>query len=257
MNREKRTPVIAGNWKMNSGSPAEASALLGGLLEACPKAPACEVVVCPPATALALAAETLRGSAIALGAQNCHFAPSGAYTGEVSAAMLTGVGCTHVIIGHSERRQYFGETNETAGKRLAAAVAGGLCGILCVGESLEQREAGQEIATCAAQLAGGLAEIPAEALAHVMIAYEPVWAIGPGKIPPDQAYITKIADYVKEVSGGRDVVYGGGLKQDNAKMLSEIPSIDGGLIALTRFSGEIGFYPEEYLEIAGIYLGLR
>ena len=90
------------------------------------------MVVCPPATALALAAETLRGSAIALGAQNCHFASSGAYTGEVSAAMLTGVGCTHVIIGHSERRQYFGETNETAGKRLAAAVAGGLCGILCV-----------------------------------------------------------------------------------------------------------------------------
>ena len=154
MNREKRMPVIAGNWKMNSGSPAEASALLSGLLGACPKDPACEVVVCPPAPVLMLASETLQGSAIALGAQNCHFAPSGAYTGEMSAAMLTGVGCTHVIVGHSERRQYFGETNETAGKRLAAAVGGGLCGILCVGESLAEREAGQEIETCAAQLAG-------------------------------------------------------------------------------------------------------
>ena len=251
MNREKRTPVIAGNWKMNSGSPAEASALLGGLLEACPKVPACEVVVCPPATALALAAETLRGSAIALGAQNCHFAPSGAYTGEVSAAMLTGVGCTHVIIGHSERRQYFGETNETAGKRLAAAVAGGLCGILCVGESLEQREAGQEIATCAAQLAGGLAEIPAEALAHVMIAYEPVWAIGTGRTATAQEANRVCGEirrllaerYGKEAADGVRILYGGSMNEKNAAELLAQPEIDGGLI------GGASLKPESFAAI--------
>ena len=251
MNREKRTPVIAGNWKMNSGSPAEASVLLGGLLEACPKAPACEVVVCPPATALALAAETLRDSAIALGAQNCHFAPSGAYTGEVSAAMLTGVGCTHAIIGHSERRQYFGETNETAGKRLAAAVAGGLCGILCVGESLEQREAGQEIETCAAQLAGGLAEIPAEALAHVMIAYEPVWAIGTGRTAtPEQAgeVCTFIRATIRHMYGARiarsiTIQYGGSMNPGNAAELLAQPDIDGGLI------GGAALKPDQFVAI--------
>lgn len=209
------------------------------------------MVVCPPATALALAADTLRGSAIALGAQNCHFAPSGAYTGEVSAAMLTGVGCTHVIIGHSERRQYFGETNETAGKRLAAAVAGGLCGILCVGESLEQREAGQEIETCAAQLAGGLAEIPAEALAHVMIAYEPVWAIGTGRTATAQEanrvcgeirrllaerYGTEAADRVR-------ILYGGSMNEKNAAELLAQPEIDGGLI------GGASLKPESFAAI--------
>ena len=251
MNREKRMPVIAGNWKMNSGSPAEASALLSGLLGACPKDPACEVVVCPPAPVLMLASETLQGSAIALGAQNCHCAPSGAYTGEMSAAMLTGVGCTHVIVGHSERRQYFGETNETAGKRLAAAVDGGLCGILCVGESLAEREAGQEIETCAAQLAGGLAEISAEMLEHVMIAYEPVWAIGTGRTATAEEanrvcgeirrllaerYGTEAAEQVR-------ILYGGSMNEKNAAELLAQPEIDGGLI------GGASLKPESFAAI--------
>lgn len=165
--------------------------------------------------------------------------------------MLTGVGCTHVIIGHSERRQYFGETNETAGKRLAAAVAGGLCGILCVGESLEQREAGQEIETCAAQLAGGLAEIPAEALAHVMIAYEPVWAIGTGRTATAQEanrvcgeirrllaerYGTEAADRVR-------ILYGGSMNEKNAAELLAQPEIDGGLI------GGASLKPESFAAI--------
>ena len=258
MLKEKRTPVIAGNWKMNNG-PAAAAALLEELRAVCPENPACEIVVCPPYPVLALAADRLRGSGIRLGAQNCHFAPSGAYTGEVSVPMLTEVGCTHVIVGHSERRQYFGETNETAGERLAAAAAGGLTGILCVGESLAQREAGAEIETCAAQLAGGLAKISAGELEHVMIAYEPVWAIGTGH--------TATAEEAGRVCGelrrllaeryGRPaadrvrILYGGSMNEKNAAQLLAQPEIDGGLIggaslkagsfaAIVRACGEEG-----------------
>ena len=165
--------------------------------------------------------------------------------------MLTGVGCTHVIIGHSERRQYFGETNETAGKRLAAAVDGGLCGILCVGESLEQREAGQEIETCAAQLAGGLAEIPAEALAHVMIAYEPVWAIGTGRTATAQEANRVCGEirrllaerYGTEAADGVRILYGGSMNEKNAAELLAQPEIDGGLI------GGASLKPESFAAI--------
>ena len=142
--------------------------------------------------------------------------------------------------------------NRLLNQEVRRAVEAGLTVLYCIGEKAEEQERWQEVLK--EQIETGLEGVDR---AKVVIAYEPVWAIGPGKIPPDQAYITKIADYVKEVSGGMDVVYGGGLKQDNAKMLSEIGSIDGGLIALTRFAGEIGFYPEEYLEIAGIYLGVN
>ena len=249
MNKNLRTPVIAGNWKMNKNR-AEAKALLE---ELCPlvKDAGCGVVVCVPFTDLETALAATAGTNVKVGAQNCHFAPSGAYTGEVSAAMLTGVGCTHVIIGHSERRQYFGETNETAGKRLAAAVAGGLCGILCVGESLEQREAGQEIETCAAQLAGGLAEIPAEALAHVMIAYEPVWAIGTGRTATAQEANRVCGEirrllaerYGKEAADGVRILYGGSMNEKNAAELLAQPEIDGGLI------GGASLKPESFAAI--------
>lgn len=189
----------------------------------------------------------------------------GAFTSNRTAKAMKALGCGSVLIGHCEERNdkagilaEAGVTDTAAVNRLlnqevCRAVEAGLSVLYCIGEKAEEQDRWKEVLR--EQIETGLAEVPEEA--PVVIAYEPVWAIGPGKIPPDQAYITKIADYVKEVSGGRDVVYGGGLKQDNAKMLSEIPSIDGGLIALTRFSGEIGFYPEEYLEIAGIYLGLR
>lgn len=165
--------------------------------------------------------------------------------------MLTGVGCTHVIVGHSERRQYFGETNETAGKRLAAAVGGGLCGILCVGESLAEREAGHEIETCAAQLAGGLAEISAEMLEYVMIAYEPVWAIGTGRTATAEEanrvcgeirrllaerYGTEAAEQVR-------ILYGGSMNEKNAAELLAQPEIDGGLI------GGASLKPESFAAI--------
>ena len=189
----------------------------------------------------------------------------GAFTSNRTAKAMKALGCGSVLIGHCEERNdkagilaEAGVTDTAAVNRLlnqevCRAVEAGLSVLYCIGEKAEEQDRWKEVLR--EQIETGLAGVPEAA--PVVIAYEPVWAIGPGKIPPDQAYITKIAEYVKEVSGGRDVVYGGGLKQDNAKMLSEIPSIDGGLIALTRFSGEIGFYPEEYLEIAGIYLGLR
>ena len=189
----------------------------------------------------------------------------GAFTSNRTAKAMKALGCGSVLIGHCEERNdkagilaEAGVTDTAAVNRLlnqevCRAVEAGLSVLYCIGEKAEEQDRWKEVLR--EQIETGLAGVPEEA--PVVIAYEPVWAIGPGKIPPDQAYITKIADYVKEVSGGRDVVYGVGLKQDNAKMLSEIPSIDGGLIALTRFSGEIGFYPEEYLEIAGIYLGVR
>ncbi len=189
----------------------------------------------------------------------------GAFTSNRTAKAMKALGCGSVLIGHCEERNdkagilaEAGVTDTAAVNRLlnqevCRAVEAGLSVLYCIGEKAEEQDRWKEVLR--EQIETGLAGVPEAA--PVVIAYEPVWAIGPGKIPPDQAYITKIADYVKEVSGGRDVVYGGGLKQDNAKMLSEIPSIDGGLIALTRFSGEIGFYPEEYLEIAGIYLGVR
>ena len=140
-------------------------------------------------------------------------------------------------------------------KKVHAAINAGLTPIICVGESLEQRELGVTMELIAYQVKCALANVPAEKMRHVVIAYEPIWSIGPGKTPADKPYIEKIARFVKERTGGLDVVYGGGLKADNAAMLASIADIDGGLIALTRFSGEIGFYPEEYLEIIRLYLG--
>ena len=248
MNREKRTPVIAGNWKMNSGSPAEASALLGGLLEACPKAPACEVVVCPPATALALAAETLRGSAIALGAQNCHFAPSGAYTGEVSAAMLTGVGCTHVIIGHSERREYFAETDETVNKKVLKAFEHGITPIICCGESLTQREQGITIDWIRQQVKIAFLNVTADQAKTAVIAYEPIWAIGTGKVATTEqaqevcaairACIGEIYD--EATAEAIRIQYGGSVSAASAPELFAQPDIDGGLVGGASLKPDFG-----------------
>lgn len=186
----------------------------------------------------------------------------GAFTSNRTAKAVRALGCESVLIGHCEERndkagilKEAGVTDTAAVNRLLnqevkRAVEAGLSVLYCIGEKAEEQDRWQEVLR--EQIETGLDGVDRSS---VVIAYEPVWAIGPGKTPPDGAYIKMIADYVKEVSGGMDVVYGGGLKQDNAKMLAEIPSIDGGLIALTRFSGEIGFYPEEYLEIAGLYLG--
>ena len=255
MNKALRKAVIAGNWKMNK-TRSEAAALikeLGPLV----KDADCEVAVCVPFIDLetALAVTASDAANVKVGAENCHWAVSGAFTGEVAAPMLAEMGVYYVVIGHSERRQYFGETDQTVNQRVRAALDAGLHVILCVGELEAQREYGITEEIVGMQTKVALHGVSADELKRIIIAYEPVWAIGPGKTPPDRAYIQMIAQYIKEVSGGMDVVYGGGLKVDNAEMLASIPEVDGGLIALTRFTGEIGFYPDEYLEIIKTYLG--
>lgn len=191
-------------------------------------------------------------------AQNGNF---GAFTTNRTANAAKAMGCSSVIIGHCEERRDKAGILAEAGiadtdavgrllnQEIRAAVKAGLGVLYCIGESDTEKERWQEVLK--AQLETGLSGVDRE---RVVIAYEPVWAIGPGKTPPDEAYITKIGSYIKEITGKMDVVYGGGLKVDNARMLASVPTMDGGLIALTRFSGEIGFYPEEYLEIVSTYL---
>jgi triosephosphate isomerase len=188
----------------------------------------------------------------------------GAFTSSRPAAAAAALGCTAAIIGHYEERRAIaavlaegGVTGDAAtqavnrilAKEIAAAKARGLAVLYCIGEKAEEQERRQEVLS--AQIDAGLS-VPAEG--PLVIGYEPVWSIGPGKTPPDRGYIEKIAQFIKEKTNGLPVVYGGGLKTDNAAMLASIPEIDGGLIALTRFSGEIGFYPDEYLEIVNLYL---
>ena len=237
MNRELRQPVIAGNWKMNNGIGA-AAVLLDQLKESCPAHPACEVVVCVPYLDIPLAGASRADSCIALGAQNCHFAASGAYTGEISAGMLVEAGCSHVIIGHSERRQYFGETDETAGLRLKAAVEAGLTAILCVGENLEEREAGRALEKCTGQLAAGLSGITGKELSRVMVAYEPVWAIGTGRTATagEAQQVCRALREAAETLCGPEaaaslrILYGGSMNEKNAGELLAEEDIDGGLI---------------------------
>ncbi len=186
----------------------------------------------------------------------------GAFTSNRTGNAAKALGCSQVLIGHCEERRdkagilaEAGVTDTAAVNRLLnqeikAAVKAGLKVLYCIGETAEEQERWQEVLK--EQLETGLDGVDKE---KTVIAYEPIWAIGPGKIPPDAEYITKIGAFVKEVTGGMDVVYGGGLKTDNAEMLASIPVIDGGLIALTRFAGEIGFYPDEYLEIIRTYMG--
>ncbi len=182
-----RTPLIAGNWKMFK-TTAEAVALAERLKEALDGVEGVEVVICPPVTALAAVAKVLAGSPIGLGAQNMHWEKEGAYTGEVSPVMLTELGCRYVILGHSERRQYFGETDLQVRRKLKAALAHQLTPILCIGETLVEREDGRTFQVVEGQLQGGIAGISAEGGEKIVIAYEPVWAIGTGRTAtPEQA----------------------------------------------------------------------
>ena len=213
-----------------------------------------EVVYCVPAIDIVPVVNAVKGTNVAVGAENMYFETKGAYTGEISADMLVDAGVKYVIIGHSERRDYFKEDDVLLNKKVKKAIEAGLTPILCCGETLEQRELGVTLDWIRLQIKSDLAGVAAADVAKLVIAYEPIWSIGPGKPPADKEYITKIARFVKEKTGGMDIVYGGGLKQANAAMLASIPEIDGGLIALTRFQGEIGYYPEEYLEIIQ-YLG--
>ena len=232
-----RTKIVAGNWKMNK-LPSEAAALIDGIKDLVKDVQGVEVVVCPPFTDLKDAAAAVKDSNVALGAQNVAWAESGAFTGEISAGMLKDLGVEYVIIGHSERRQYFGETDETVNRRLKAALAAGLKPIVCVGEKLEEREAGQMPAVIEKQVKEGFADLSPEELAKVVIAYEPVWAIGTGKTAtPKEAQevhalirrlLAEIAN--AEVAASVRIQYGGSMKPANAKELMDQPDIDGGLI---------------------------
>ncbi len=236
MNKALRKAVIAGNWKMNK-TPDEAKALIEEIKPLVKDAD-CDVVVCVPYVDLQNAVEATKGSNIGVGAENCHFEKSGAFTGEISAPMLTSMGVNYVIIGHSERRTYFGETDVTVNKRTLAALESGLKVIVCVGEYLEQREQGITAELVAMQTKIALGGVSAEQLKNVIIAYEPVWAIGTGlTATPEQAnevcaVIRKaIADlYGADAADATTIQYGGSMNAKNAEKLLAQPDVDGGLI---------------------------
>ena len=231
-----RKPIIAGNWKMNK-TPEEAKALVSELIPLVKDAK-CDVVVCPPFVDLCCVHKIIEGTNIHLGCQNIHWAESGAYTGEISPKMLLALGVEYAIIGHSERRAYFGETDEGVNKRAKAALANGIVPIICVGETLEQREAGVTETFVSGQTAAAFEGIPAEDAVKVVIAYEPIWAIGTGKTATaDDANATisvvrrTIAGiYGEEVAQQVRIQYGGSMKPSNATELMAMPEIDGGLI---------------------------
>ena len=239
-----RTPIIAGNWKMNM-TPAEAERLVAELIPLLKDA-ACEVVVCPPYVDLALVGKLLVGTNIKLGAQNIHWAPKGAFTGEISADMLLAMGVSHAIVGHSERRQYFGETDETVNKRAKAALDANITPIICVGESLEQRESGVTDTIVSKQTVAALAGFSTEEVVRSVIAYEPIWAIGTGKTATNEdanTTIKVIRDAIAGVYGQKvaDVVriqYGGSMNAKNATELMAMPEIDGGLIGGASLKSE-------------------
>ncbi len=233
-----RTTLIAGNWKMNNDREA-AKALAAELVEALPEVPAgVEVLVCPPTIDLCCVAHKLEGSVIALGAQNCYWEASGAYTGETSVPMLKSAGCTYCIIGHSERRDYFHESDEDQNKKAKALVAGGIVPVFCCGEPLEVREAGTYVEHVVAQVKAGLEGLELASADQLVVAYEPIWAIGTG--------MTATADDAQEVchavrealvelfgaemADGIRVLYGGSAKPGNIAELVAKPDVDGALV---------------------------
>jgi triosephosphate isomerase len=231
-----RKPLVAGNWKMN-GSLAGVRDLLEGIKAGVAAVQNAEVAVCPPFVFIPEAEQRLQGTAIAWGGQDLSIEPSGAFTGEVAASMLQDFGCKYVIVGHSERRTYHAESDELVAKKYAAAQAAGLVPILCLGETLDEREAGITEQVVARQLDALLDLQGVEALRDGVIAYEPVWAIGTGRTAtPEQAQEVhafirqRVADKSAEVAAGLRILYGGSMKPDNAKELMDKPDIDGGLI---------------------------
>ena len=232
-----RKTIIAGNWKMNK-TAAEAKSFIEEFKPLVADIDSVEIVLCPVFTALTAAVEAAAGSNIKIGAQNIHWAENGAFTGEISAAMLKETGIEYVIIGHSERRQYFGETDETVNQRLKAALEAGLIPMVCVGELLEEREGGKTEAVMDTQLKGGLAGISSEDMEKVVIAYEPVWAIGTGKTATPEmaeethAYIRKVLAemFGAETAEKVRIQYGGSMKGANSAELISQADIDGGLV---------------------------
>ena len=244
-----RRPFVAGNWKMNLNR-ADCEALAKGIVEGL-SGDACEVGICPPSLYLDVVAAAAKGSSVGVGAQNMYHEPKGAFTGEISAAMINDLGCKYVILGHSERRNVLGESNEDVNKKLVAALAGGLTPIVCLGELLEQREAGETASVIQGQFDGSFAGVSAADMEKCVIAYEPVWAIGTGKVAtPEQAEevhadLRKLmADrYNAETSDAVRIQYGGSVKPDNAKDLLSQPNIDGALV------GGASLKPDSFLAI--------
>lgn len=231
-----RRSLVAGNWKMN-GTPEGVTELLRGVLEGASDASQTEIVVCPPYVFLSAVARQLADSAVALGAQNVCDQDEGAYTGEISVSMLVALGCSHVIIGHSERRALYGESDEFVARKLVQAQGAGLTPIVCLGETLDERDAGTTEAVVGRQLDAVIDCAGAAALEHAVVAYEPVWAIGTGKTAsPEQANDVhafvrqRVASHQQAVAEGLRILYGGSVKPDNAHDLFEQPDIDGGLI---------------------------
>ena len=232
-----RTPVIAGNWKMFK-TVEESVRFFDEFKPLVASADHCEIVLCPPATSLTAAVETVRGSNVRVGSQNVHWEEKGAYTGEISPGMLTSAGVTHAIIGHSERRQYFAETDETVAQRTVAALAAGLTPIVCVGETLEERESGRTEDVLATQFSGGLGALSAEQMEKLVVAYEPVWAIGTGKTAtPETAEAAHEflrgqarAKFGDATADGLRILYGGSVKPANVQGLMACENIDGGLV---------------------------
>jgi triosephosphate isomerase len=231
-----RKPIIAANWKMFK-TPEEAISLVNELKRLLSQVRA-EVVICPPFVDIPGVMEALRGTDLKVGAQNMHWEAEGAYTGEISPPMLRALGCTYVIIGHSERRQYFNETDEIVNKKVRAAFAHGLKPILCVGETLEEREAGITASRVEGQVRKGLEHLSSDNVQDLVIAYEPVWAIGTGKTASAEdaeKVISHIRQVLNEMFGERigaqiRIQYGGSVKPDNIKELMKKPNIDGALV---------------------------
>lgn len=232
-----RRPVIAGNWKMYK-TQAETRAFFGAFLPLVSASHHCDIVVAPPYTALTTAVEAARGSAIAISAQNMHWEREGAFTGEISAPMIVEIGCRAVIVGHSERRQNFGETDDSVNRKIKSALEAGLTPIVCVGETLSEREGNLTSAVLRRQLDGGFAALTASDFSRILLAYEPVWAIGTGRTAtPEMAedvhrYIREFfsARFMPELASALRILYGGSVKPDNIAGLMSQPDIDGALV---------------------------
>ena len=245
-----RRPVIAGNWKMYK-TQAEARAYFTALVPLVASSTHCDIIVAPPFTALAASVEAVRGTAISIAAQDMHGEPEGAYTGEVSGAMIVEVGCRAVIIGHSERRQFFGETDESVNRKVKAALAVGLTPIMCVGELLAEREAGKTEEVLGRQFREGVAALTGAEFSRIILAYEPVWAIGTGRtatpeIASDAHRFLRqqaAASFTPERAAGLRILYGGSVKPDNCKGLMSQIEIDGALV------GGASLNPEAFASI--------
>jgi len=232
-----RRPVIAGNWKMFK-TRAETSAFFDALVPQIQNVGHCEIVVAPTFTSLSTAVEAAKASRVVISAQDVHWEKEGPFTGEVSVKMLVDVGCTYTIIGHSERRQYFGETDETVEKKTRAAVAGGLKAIVCVGEMLAERDAGQALDVVRRQVRNGLGRLTQSDLSHIIVAYEPVWAIGTGRTATPEIAAEMHAEirktfaeiYNKDAADALRILYGGSVKPDNTSALMKKEDIDGALV---------------------------